>query len=64
MGLVGVACGVPSAPKPPAGSRHEAQEVFGRKGRGLRRYEWKACQVSVKAKVLRARINEPSLFTL
>lgn len=64
VGLVGVACGVPSAPKPPAGSRHKAQEVFGREGRGLRRYEWKACQVSVKAKVLRARINEPSLFTL
>lgn len=40
-----VACGVPSAPKPPA-----AREVFGRMGRGLRRYEWRACQVSVKAK--------------
>lgn len=41
-GPVGVACGVTSAPKPPAGSRHEAREVFGRKERGLRRYGWKA----------------------
>ena len=36
--------------EPPTGSRCEAREVFGRMGRGLRRYEWRACQVSVKAK--------------